>query len=183
MRVLLFAMVLPLLGACGGPGKRAHAPPPSKAPLPSEDDEPTAAPAPVKKPPPPKNWFAKAALTPVKGARVKPFLVAFSQEEGADTKLVADPILNLKAGAYHVVIHDGAACGPNGTKAGAARAGGVSFAIAKDGSGGLEPAMTQLALDGDDSIIGHTIVLHQDKKGGPGKILACGAIEAADDAE
>jgi len=53
----------------------------------------------------------------------------------------------------------------------------------EDLTGGIEPATTKLPLDGDDSIVGRTAVLHDDKKGAPGKILACGAIEPAADEE
>jgi hypothetical protein len=45
---------------------------------------------------------------------------------------------------------------------------------AEDGAAGL-------ALDGDASIVGHTLVLHDDKKGQPGKALACGPMTSADE--
>jgi hypothetical protein len=34
-------------------------------------------------------------------------------------------------------------------------------------------------LDGDGAIVGHTLVLHADAKGKPGRPLACGAIVSA----
>jgi len=37
-------------------------------------------------------------------------------------------------------------------------------------------AVEGVSLDGDGTIIGHTLVLHDDKAGKPGKALACGAI-------
>jgi hypothetical protein len=39
--------------------------------------------------------------------------------------------------------------------------------------------MESLQLDGDGTIVGHTLVLHDDKKGKPGKVLACGPITMA----
>jgi len=35
-------------------------------------------------------------------------------------------------------------------------------------------------LDGEHSVVGHTLVLHDDKKGKPGKAVACGAITSTD---
>jgi hypothetical protein len=36
-----------------------------------------------------------------------------------------------------------------------------------------------VALDGDDTIVGRTLVLHADRKGKAGKILACGPLESS----
>jgi hypothetical protein len=37
------------------------------------------------------------------------------------------------------------------------------------------------SLDSDAGAIGHTLVLHDDKRSKPGKALACGVIEEVDE--
>jgi len=57
----------------------------------------------------------------------------------------------------------------------------IPFAAAK-GMGGLDLAQVNaIQLDGDTAIVGHTLVLHDDKKGKPGKALACGPIAGGGD--
>ncbi|HVK87642.1 MAG TPA: hypothetical protein VM513_26170 [Kofleriaceae bacterium] len=173
------ALGITLVGACGASSPR---PPAVEAPdeEPAPRAEPPAQPPP---PPPPKQWLAKAALTPVKGAKLKPTLVSFAQREGQETTVEADSFDGAKPGTYWLIIHAGDSCGPNATKAGAAWELGapLKIVIAKDLSGGLETGVAPFDLDGDDGATGRTLVLHEDKKGKPGKAVACGAIEAVDE--
>ena len=166
--------------ACGGGGTKEPTPPVAPPPAPVVKAEPEPPPP----PPPPKKFFAKAALTAVKGAKMAGATVSFAQTEGEPTKVTTE-IEGLKAGKYHVVIHEAAECGPNATKAGAAWPGGASvplgFTVVKGALGELD-ASGALPIDGDASIVGHTLVLHEDKKGAPGKAVACGKIDMADDA-
>lgn len=167
-----------LLISCGGDKKESKAP---VAPPP----EPVAKAEPEPPPPPPKKFSAKAALTPVKGAKIAAVTVSFAQTEGEPTKVTTE-IEGLKAGKYHFVIHDGAECGPNATKVGPVWAGGANaplgFNVLKGAIGELDESVA-LPLDGDASIVGHTMVLHEDKKGAPGKAVACGTIDVAGDAD
>ncbi|MBA3458274.1 MAG: superoxide dismutase family protein [Deltaproteobacteria bacterium] len=169
-----------LLISCGGGDKKE----PQAPVAPPPDPVVTAEPEPPPPPPPPKTFSAKAALTPVKGAKIAAVTVNFAQTEGESTKVTAE-IEGLKAGRYHFVIHESAECGPNATKAGAVFAPGSSaplvITVLKGAIGELDESVT-LPLDGDAAIVGHTLVLHEDKKGAPGKAVACGTIDAAGDA-
>jgi Cu/Zn superoxide dismutase len=95
--------------------------------------------------------------------------------------------LGLKPGMYHLVVHESGDCGKNATRAGAVFAAASDVAlkldVAKGAPASLEELDVALMLDGDDSIVGHTLVLHEDKKGKPGKAIACGTIvaEGSDD--
>ena len=111
--------------ACGGskpkPAEPAPAPPPPAEPV--ADKAPPAAPEPPAPPPPPppKTFHAKAALAPVKGTKLGPATVSFTQEEGKDTAVAAEGgLTGLAKGTYRLVVHQSADCGPNATKAGAA---------------------------------------------------------------
>jgi Cu/Zn superoxide dismutase len=175
-----------LFAGCGGKAKAPKAAPP---PSPEKEVEPIADPEPAAKPapPPPKMWHAKAELTPAKGSKMKPSTVSFSQTEGDSVQVATDaPIDGLKPGKYHLVIHEGAACGANATKVGAAWGSGgapLDIDVAKGGAGSIDQADRELALDGEASVVGHTLVLHDDKKGKPGKALACGAITSTGDSD
>jgi Cu/Zn superoxide dismutase len=170
---------LTCLVACGGGSKKQveEAPPPVvekkvEAPAPPPEPEP---------PPVPKSYSAKAAMTAVKGAKIEGGTVTFMQEEGSDTKVSSD-FSGLKKGTYHLVIHDGSECGPNATKAGAPWKGGeavkLMFKVGGDNPGNIDESGVKLMLNGVAPIIGQTLVLHDDKKGTPGKALACGTIDA-----
>jgi Cu/Zn superoxide dismutase len=123
---------------------------------------------------------AKAALTPVKGAKQPPGVVTFTQ--GASGTNVTSDFSGLPRGRYHLVIHDGTECGPNATQAGAPWKGGeavkLSFAVGGDEAGNIDESGVALMLDGVAPIVGQTLVLHDDKKGAPGKTLACGIIDS-----
>ncbi|MDQ3336664.1 MAG: hypothetical protein M4D80_15965 [Myxococcota bacterium] len=53
--------------------------------------------------------------------------------------------------------------------------------IRRDLTGGLEASTLKLSLGGDAGAIGRALVLQEDKKGKPGKVLACGVIEEVDE--
>lgn len=174
--------VVPLLVACGGASKPAKAPEPMEAVV-AEPTEPAAAaePAPAPEPEKPKTLFAKAVLAPVKGAKLTGGVVTFSQQQGGDAKVTSE-IEGLKAGTYHLVIHDNDTCGPNATQAGPAWAGAAAaplmFKVGGEELGNLDESEVKLMLDGAAPIMGHVAILHDDKNGKPGKAMACGPIEA-----
>ena len=174
MRMLLVVCIV----ACGGGGKKKveEAPPPV---VEKKQEEPPPEPAEPAEPAVPKNLSAKAAMTAVKGAKLEGGTVTFTQQEGSDTSVTSD-FTGLKKGTYHLVIHDGSECGPNATKAGAPWKGGEAvqlvFKVGGD-SNNIDQSGVKLMLDGAAPIIGQTLVLHDDKKGTPGKALACGTID------
>ena len=181
-----------VFAACGGGKKPAPKPPeetkeaePEPAPVadtkPAEPEPPPAPEPPP--PPPPKTWHAQAQLTPVKGAKLKGATVTFSQQEGQPVSVASTGWFDgIKAGKYHLLVHQNSDCGANATKAGKPIAGAdIPFAAAK-GMAGLDVAQVNaIQLDGDTAIVGHTLVLHDDKKGKPGKALACGPIAGGGD--
>ena len=180
MRTIAALLGFSLIACGGGEKKEPTTPPVAPKPAPVVKAEPVPPPP----PPPPKKFFAKAAMTPVKGAKIAPVTVSFAQEAGSPTKVTTE-IEGLKAGKYHFVIHEGAECGPNATKAGPAWPGGAAAGLAitvlKGAIGELDESVP-LPIDGDASIVGHTLVIHDDKKGQPGKAIACGTVALADDA-
>ena len=180
MKNTLTLISLLALAACGGK-KPAPEPPkqpepaPEPAPAPETKPEPAPEPAPPP-PPPPKSWQAQAELSPVKGAKIKAATVTFMQTEGKPVTIASVGWFDgIKSGKYHLVVHEAAACGPNATKAGKPGA-DIEFVAAK-GMDALDIGPSSaVQLDGDTTIVGHTLVLHDDKKGKPGKPLACGPI-------
>jgi hypothetical protein len=167
------------LAACGGKKSEPAEPKPEPAPAPAPPAPEPAPEPPPPPPPPPKSWNAEAELTPVKGAKIKGTTVTFAQTEGRPTAVASKGWFDgIKSAPYHLVVHDGAACGPNGTKAGK-----PGTDIPFTATGGMDRLdvgeMESLQLDGDGTIVGHTLVLHDDKKGKPGKVLACGPITMA----
>ena len=179
------------MAACGGkkpPPAEPKESEPETAPAPAAaaEDKPASEPEPAAEPPPPpapKSWKAQADLAPNKGVRIKGTTVTFTQQEGQPVAVASAGWFDgIKAGKYHLVVHQGADCGKNAAKAGKAMDGGdISFAAAK-GSDSLDVApVGTLQLQGDSAIVGHTLVLHDDKRGKPGKALACGTIGAGAD--
>jgi hypothetical protein len=181
--VLVTALVA---AACGGGTKRNGPPPPAGPPLPEESEE-TADddefPVEVEEPPAPLEWSARAELAPVKGIKLKPATISFTQVEGEGTRVASvEPLVGLAAGKYHLVVHDSADCGKNAARIGGvwepAAGAGLTVDVAKGKPAGVDVGGVELTLDGEDSIVRHTLVLHADKKGAPGKAVACGAIVA-----
>ena len=169
--------------ACGGgskhPGPVIVDEPDDNRVEPIEDEEPVEEPEPP--PPPPQVWHATAQLAPVKGSKMKPAVLHFSQTEGEAATMASDAALTgLKPGRYHVVFHEGGDCGKNAAKAGAAwseLAEAVPpIVIAKGANEAVSASDLALVLDGDQTIVGHAIVIHEDKKGKPGKAMACGVV-------
>ena len=173
------------IAACGG-----NKPAPAEPQDPEADTDTVAEskpapepaqPEPPPPPPPPKSWHAKAELTPVKGAKLKGTTVTFAQEEGQPVVVSSTGWFDgIKSGKYHLVVHDGTDCGPNATKAGKPMASGDIPFVATKGMDILEATKADtIQLDGDGAIVGHTLVLHDDKQDKPGKALACGTIAVA----
>jgi len=135
-----------------------------------------------------KSWmlYAKAALAPNNGMKLKPFKVSFrSQETVGNANVFADSIDGLEPGTYHLVIHEGENCGNNAVKAGPPWAGtsnvDIRIVIGGDLSSGLKVNQARIVLVGDAAIIGHTLVLHQNRGGKPGNAIACGPIVQTDE--
>lgn len=175
------------LAACGG---KAKSDPPPQPPALADDDageevEPIEDQPVEDEPAPLQRWEATAELVAVKGQKMKPGIVRFSQVEGAAVDVMADSFEGLKAGRYHLVIHTSGDCGKNATKAGPAwpetAATTIDLEVTKQDPGGIEENGADLSLEGERSIVGRTLVLHADKKGKPGAAVACGPIVAGAD--
>jgi hypothetical protein len=178
------------IAACGGGQKPEPAPPKEPEPAPKEPEpvaetkppEPEPAPEPPPPPPPPKSFLAQAQVMPTKGSRFKGTVVTFTQEEGQPVAVGSVGWFDgIKAGKYHLVVHAGADCGANAAKAGKPIAtADMSFTVAK-GTSSLEVGqVATITLDGEGAIIGHALVLHDDKRGKPGKALGCGTIASSE---
>lgn len=174
------------LAACGGkkpPPAEPKEPEPAPAPVTEAKPapEPEPAPAPPPAPPAPKTLYAQAQLAPVKGAKIKGATVTFTQEGDQPVAVGSTGWFDgIKPGKYHLVVHESSDCGPNATKAGKPMAAAdVPFVAAKGMDALAIAQVAQIQLQGDGSVAGHSLVLHDDKKGQPGKALACGAIAAA----
>jgi Cu/Zn superoxide dismutase len=183
---MLFSILA--IAACGGskpPPAEPKEPEPEPAPAPEAKPAPEPEPAPAPEPPPPpppKTWKAQAQLAPVKGVKIKGVTVTFSQQEGEAVSIASAGWFDgIKPGKYHLIVHEGADCGANAAKAGKPMFGAdVPFMAAK-GSEALEVGqIASIQLQGDGAIVGHTLVLHDDKKGRAGKALACGPIAGAE---
>jgi Cu/Zn superoxide dismutase len=170
---------------CGGGAKKPTSPGPgsdlAEEAVEDVNDPVEEEPAP---PPQPLEWTAQVELAPVKGVKMKPLTISLKQTEGEGVEIAAaDVISGLTPGIYYFVVHESADCGKNAAKIGPAwaPAAGValSITIAKGEPGELDSEV-DYTLDGEDSIIGHTLVLHADKKGKIGKAVACGAIASTD---
>jgi len=178
------------IAACGGKKPEAEKPKapnpdsePDPAPTVATKTKPEAAPEPeTPPPPPPKTWKAQADLKPVKGSKIKGATVTFTQEEGQATSIGSTGWFDgIKAGKYHLVVHEGADCGVNATKAGKPMTGGeIPFAAVKGESSLTVGPAAGIQLGGDTAVVGHALVLHDDKKGKAGKALACGPIASAE---
>lgn len=178
------SMLAVAFAACGGGSRKPTTPPPDPGPVEEDLDDAEPVDEEPPPPPPPLEWSAQAELAPVKGAKLKPAAISFHQVEGEGVQVTSGALNGLAPGVYHVVVHEGADCGKN-----AARMGGVwepaagaslTVKVAKGQAAAIDQQV-DLTLDGEDSIVGHTIALHADKKGTPGKAVACGAIVATDD--
>lgn len=179
-------LLISILAIAGCGGKKPEPaepkePEPEPAPAPEAKAEPAPEPEPAPPPPPAKAWHAQAALTPVKGVKLKGATVTFTQTEGKPVIVGSTGWFDgIKSGKYHLVVHAAAACGPNATKAGKPSGADIGF-VATAGMDALEAQeLNAVSLDGDGSIVGRALVLHDDKKGKPGKALACGTIASSE---
>jgi hypothetical protein len=187
---ILFTAALALV-ACGGskPAPAAPAEPPAAPPaepVASKPEPPPEPPAPP--PPPPKVMKASADLTPIKGQKFKAATVKFSQKDGESSAEVASTAAfdGLKPGKYHLVVHTSAECGANAAKVGkpfAATANAAMDFTAEKDAANIDLSGVVVMVEGDQTITGHTLVLHDDKGGKPGKALACGPIVTLDSAD
>ncbi len=171
--------------ACGGGSKKTTTPPvTTEAPDEEPDDlEPVAEDPPP--PPPPLEWSAQADLAPVKGIKMKAAAVSFHQVEGQGVQVTSGALTGLTPGVYHVVVHESADCGKNASRIGGVWEPAAAVSLTVKVAKGETPALddeVDFTLDGEDSIVGRTLALHADKKGKPGKAVACGAIVATGDA-
>jgi hypothetical protein len=178
---MLFSILA--LAACGGskpPPLKAQVIPVEPDPPPVVEAKPEPAP-PVPEPappPPPKTWHAQADLVPIKGIKIKAATVTFTQEEGQPAAVGSSGWFDgIKAGKYHLVVHEGTDCGASAVKAGKPMGtASIPFAALK-GTTSLEVNQAAaIQLEGDAAVIGHTLVLHDDRKGKAGRALACGPI-------
>ncbi|HEX7837423.1 MAG TPA: hypothetical protein VF469_08170, partial [Kofleriaceae bacterium] len=127
--------------ACGGkkpPPAEPKEPEPEAAATPAAagEDKPATEPEPAPEPPPapaPRASKAQADLAPNKGVRLKGTTVTFTQQAGQPVAVAsAGWFEGLKAGKYHLVVHQGADCGKNAAKAGKAIDGGdIPFTATK----------------------------------------------------
>ena len=177
---LLFASIV--TAACGGKKPvPAPAPEPGPAPAPVAAAEPAPAPEPAAAPAPtpapePKVTKAKAELTPSKGQKFKAATVTFSQPEGGTVAVHSVGWFEgLKPGSYHLVVHEGADCARPGSAVKATGASEITFPATKTSSN-IDLSDVAVKLSGDGAVVGHALVLTDDKKGKPGKMLACGLI-------
>jgi hypothetical protein len=144
---------------------------------------PPREPEPEPEPPPPAQYHATATLTGLKGVKLAPADVAFTQTEGEGTRIVVE-LSGLKAGRYHLAVHEGASCGKNAAGAGPiwvdAADATLDVEVEKGAPASLDQLDVPMGLTGDAAVVGHTLVLHADKKGKPGKAVACGEIVSSD---
>lgn len=191
MKSIAWIFATSLVVGCGG-----KQPDPAQPTLPPEPEpstataeppaEPAPAPAPEPTPPPPAPVFkAKAELAPVKGFKIKPQTVTLQQEQGKGSTATGGWFEGLKKTKYHFVIHEKGDCAANATKVGAAFAGAGDSQVTMDATKdqtNIDHSGLSWSLDGEASVIGKSLVLHEDKKGKPGKAVACGVIAKDDDA-
>jgi hypothetical protein len=181
MKHTMISMSILALAACGGKSAPVQPKEPAPEPTPVVETKPEPVPEPPPPPPPPKTWRAQAELTPVKGVKLKAATVTFSQQEGQQAIVGSKGWFDgIKSGPYHLVVHEAAECGPNATKVGKPTATAEMPLVAAVGMDSVDIGKIEgVQLDGDATIVGHTLVLHDDKKGKPGKALACGPIASA----
>lgn len=129
-------------------------------------------------PPPPKTFSASVAVEPTKGSKAKATTVTISQEEGKPAS-VSGSVEGLKAGKYVWQIHDGD-CKKVGKPFAATETATVAMEITKEAPTGQVSGEQAWMLDGEQSVVGKVLVLHEMKKDKPGKALACGAISSGD---
>jgi hypothetical protein len=178
MKHTMISMSILAIAACGGK-QPEPAQPKEPAPAPVVEKKPEPEPAP---PPPPRSWHAKADMTPVKGAKIKAATVTFSQQEGQQVVVGSKGWFDgIRSGKYHFVVHEAAECGPDAAKVGKPIETPDMLLVAAVGMDSVDVGkVDSIQLDGATAIVGHTLVLADDKNGKPGKVIACGAITSGE---
>lgn len=139
--------------------------------------QPEAQPQPAPQPQATRVVAAAAELTPVGGARVKPTTVVIQQTEGQPAKISEVDFQGLHPGKYQLVVHENAECGPNASKVGRATMPvAATVDVAQGAPGKVEQGQVEVTLEGDQSIVGKTLVLHEVRGGKPSVPQACGQI-------
>jgi hypothetical protein len=164
------------LAACGGSTPKKAPVEPVKT-VENHDD----APPPPATEPDPIILHAKAEMAPAKGSKLEPFVVGFMQRQGDNALVLADLPVGVKPGTYRYVVHDGGECAKPGAAWAQTKDAELKLVVLADLTGAIENTELAAHLDGDATMIGHTLVLHEDKKGKPGKVLACGPIVTSDE--
>ncbi len=186
-------MSMLVAAACGGadkgdtttPASDDMASPPADQPV--AETPPAETPPAAEQPPPPpapKMFSATVAVAPTKGSKMKATSVSLSQEEGKPAS-VTGSVEGLKAGKYVWQIHEGD-CKKVGKAFAATETATVAVEITKEAPTAQLSGEQPWMLDGEQSVVGKTLVLHEMKKDKPGKALGCGVIstgEAAAPAE
>ena len=189
MKAIAPLLLSVLLAACGGSDKgetttptddtaaaggEDMGAPPAEAP-PAEAPPAETQPPP---PPPPKTFSATVAVAPSKGSKAKATTVTISQEEGKPAS-VSGTVDGLKAGKYVWQIHEGD-CKKVGKAFAATETATVAMEVTKEAPQGALSGEQPWMLDGEQSVVGKTLVLHEVKKDKPGKALACGVISSGE---
>jgi hypothetical protein len=166
------------LVACGGSAPKKPPVEPVQPTVTKEAEPPPPAPPPEKEP---VILHAKAEMTPTKGSKVEPFVVGFMQREGDNALVLADLPVGVKAGRYHYVIHDSADCAKPGGPWAETKDIALVLVVLADLTGALDNTELAVHLDGENALVEDSHVLHDDKKGKPGKALACGTIKKSEE--
>jgi len=143
--------------------------PPAETPPPAEQPPP---------PPPPKTFSASVAVAPTKGSKLKATTVTLSQEEGKPAS-VTGSAEGLKPGKYVWMVHEGD-CKKVGKAFAATESATISMEITKEAPAGQLSGEQAWMLDGEQTVVGKVLVLHEMKKDKPGKALGCGAISSGE---
>ena len=194
MKSITWIFATSLVVGCAGKKKEPVQPVPEPQPTAEAEgqkpaDPPTTPPAPTPEPTPPPPpaptvFKAKADMAPVKGVKIKPQTITLQQEQGKGSTVTGGWFEGLKKAKYHFVVHEKGDCAANATKVGPAFAGAGESKVTMDASKdqtNIDHSGLSWPLEGDTSVVGKALVLHEDKKGKPGKAVACGVI-AKDDA-
>ena len=189
MKAIASILVSLLVAACGGSDKGETTTPtddttaagggeemgaPAETP-PAETPPAETQPPP---PPPPKTFSATVAVAPTKGSKAKATTVTISQEEGKPAS-VSGTVDGLKAGKYVWQIHEGD-CKKVGKAFAATETATVAMEVTKEAPQGALSGEQAWMLDGEQTVVGKTLVLHEVKKDKPGKALACGVISSGE---
>lgn len=191
MKAIASILLSVLVAACGGSDKGETTTPAddtaaagggedmgggATAETPPADTPPAAEQPPP--PPPPKTFSASVAVAPSKGSKAKATTVTLSQEEGKPAS-VSGSVEGLKPGKYVWMVHEGD-CKKPGKPFAATESATIAMEITKEAPTGQVSGEQAWSLDGEQSVVGKILVLHEMKKDKPGKALACGPIASGE---